>query len=348
MVKKLTDALKNGSISIVKNRKCRHMKIGSINIPHGLCLAPLAGFSDRAFRMISKAHGAEYLCSEMVSAAAICYGDKKTPLLCEFGDDEMPIALQLFGSRPDFVSEAARRISSGELAEYVKIPAAIDINMGCPVRKIVSNGEGSALMRDIPLAAKIVSETVNAVKLPVTVKIRAGFDDTNKNAPEMARALEAAGASMICVHGRTRGQMYSGSADLDIIAEVKKAVKIPVVGNGDIFSAEAAKNMLEKTGCDGIMIARGAMGNPWIFDELCAFFENKPYTPPSKTEIIAEAIRHLDLMCSFKEERFAIPEARKIMSDYIRGISGASAARGKINSASTADEMKEILYTLVK
>lgn len=322
------------------------MKIHSINIPHGLCLAPLAGVSDRAFRVISKEHGAEYMCSEMVSAAAICYGDKKTPKLCEFGDDEMPLALQLFGSRPDFVSEAARRISDGSLADYVKIPAAIDINMGCPVRKIVSNGEGSALMRDIPLAAKIVSETVKAVKLPVTVKIRAGFDETNKNAPEMAKALEDAGAAMICVHGRTRAQMYSGKADLKVIAEVKNAVKIPVVGNGDIFSAEAAKTMLAETGCDGIMIARGAMGNPWIFDELTAFFDGKPYTPPTINEIVSQAVHHLDLMCEFKEEQFAIPEARKIMSHYIHDIPGASAARGKLNMAATKDEMKEILYSL--
>ena len=324
------------------------MKIQSIEIPHGLCLAPLAGVSDRAFRIISKAHGAEYLCSEMVSAAAICYGDKKTPKLCEFGDDEAPLALQLFGSRPDFVSEAARRISDGTLADYVKIPSVIDINMGCPVRKIVSNGEGSALMRDVPLAAKIVSETVKNVNLPVTVKIRAGFDEEHKNAPEMAKALEAAGASMICVHGRTRTQMYSGKADLEIIAKVKEAVKIPVVGNGDIFSASAAKAMFNETGCDGIMIARGAMGNPWIFDELHAFFDGKEYIPPSICEVIDEAVRHLDLMCRFKDEQFAIPEARKIMSYYIHDIPGASAARGKINTAACADEMKEILYSLVK
>lgn len=323
------------------------MKIQSIEIPHGLCLAPLAGVSDRAFRIISKSHGAEYLCSEMVSAAAICYGDKKTPKLCEFGEDEEPIALQLFGSRPDFVSEAARRISDGSLADYVKIPSAIDINMGCPVRKIVSNGEGSALMQNIPLAAKIVEETVKAVNLPVTVKIRAGFDEDSKNAPEMAKALEAAGASMICVHGRTRKQMYSGKADLEIIAAVKKAVKIPVVGNGDIFSAEAAKTMLAQTECDGIMIARGAMGNPWIFDELHAYFEGREFTPPTTEEIIAEAIRHLDLVCKFKEEQFAIPEARKIMTYYIHDVSGASAARGKINSARTAKDMKEILNSLI-
>ncbi len=323
------------------------MKIHTIDIPHGLCLAPLAGVSDRAFRMICRAHGAEYLCSEMISAAAICYGDKKTPRLCEFGENEMPIAIQLFGSRPDFLAEAARRISDGSLADYVQIPAAIDINMGCPVRKIVSNGEGSALMRDVPLAASIVRAVVGATHLPVTVKIRAGFDEAHKNAPEMAKALEDAGAAMLCIHGRTRAQMYSGKADLSVIAAVKSAVQIPVVGNGDIFSAEAAKTMLRETGCDGIMIARGAMGNPWIFDELTAYFAGKSYTPPTTEEIIREAAHHLDLMCAFKEERFAIPEARKIMSHYIRDIRGASAARGKLNLAETADEMKNILYALL-
>ncbi len=323
------------------------MKIRNIDIPNGLCLAPLAGVSDRAFRKICRAHGAEYLCSEMVSATAICYGDKKTPKLCEFGEDEMPLALQLFGSRPEYLAEAARRISDGSLSETVGIPAAIDINMGCPVRKIVTNGEGSALMRDVPLAASLVRAVVGATHLPVTVKIRAGFDETNKNAPEMAKALEDAGASMICVHGRTRAQMYSGNADLAVIAAVKQAVRIPVVGNGDIFSAEAAKTMLSETGCDGIMIARGAMGNPWIFDELTAFFEGRPYTPPSTEEILEEAARHLDLMCTFKEERFAIPEARKIMGYYVRDIRGASKVRGKLNFAETAEEMKRILYSLL-
>lgn len=323
------------------------MKIHSIDIPHGLCLAPLAGVSDRAFREICKSHGAEYLTSEMVSATAICYGDKKTPSLCVFGEGEMPIALQLFGSRPDFVAEAARRIAAGTLAEGVGIPAAIDLNMGCPVRKIVSNGEGSALMRDIPKAAAIVRAVVDAVNIPVTVKIRAGFDAEHKNAPEMAKALEDAGAAMICVHGRTRAQMYSGKADLAVIAAVKAAVRIPVVGNGDIFSAEAAKVMLRETGCDGIMIARGAMGNPWIFDELLADFEGREYVPPTPREIVDEAARHLDLVCKYKVEQFAIPEARKIMGHYIHDIRGASAARGKLNFAETADAMKEILYSLL-
>ena len=214
------------------------MKIQNIEIPHGLCLAPLAGVSDRAFRTLCRAHGAEYLCSEMVSAAAICYGDKKTPALARFDEAEMPIAIQLFGHDPAMMAEAARRIATGTLAEDVRIPAAIDINMGCPVKKIVSNGEGSALMRTPALAAEIVRAVKSAVHLPVTVKIRAGYDDTHKNAPELAKYLEDAGASMICVHGRTREQMYAGRADLSVIAAVKAAVRIPVVGLGGVMSAE--------------------------------------------------------------------------------------------------------------
>ena len=321
------------------------MKIQNIEISHGLCLAPLAGVSDRAFRTLCRAHGAEYLCSEMVSAAAICYGDKKTPALARFDEAEMPIAIQLFGHDPAMMAEAARRIATGTLAEDVRIPAAIDINMGCPVKKIVSNG--SALMRNPALAAEIVRAVVKAVNLPITVKIRAGYDDTHKNAPELAKYLEDAGASMICVHGRTREQMYAGRADLSVIAAVKAAVRVPVVGNGDIFSAEDARRMLRETDCDGVMIARGAMGNPWIFDELRADIDGVPFTPPTDREIIDTAVEHLDLMCADKPAAVAVREARKLIAYYIHGFPGAAAARGAINAAETAEEVKAILYELV-
>lgn len=323
------------------------MKIQNIEIPHGLCLAPLAGVSDRAFRLLCRAHGAEYLCSEMISAAAICYGDKKTPTLARFDKSEMPMAIQLFGHDPGFMAEAAGRIAEGTLADYVPVPAAIDINMGCPVRKIVSNGEGSALMRTPALAADIVRAVVGAVKLPVTVKIRAGFDDAHKNAPELAKRLEDAGAAMICVHGRTREQMYAGRADLGVIAAVKAAVKIPVVGNGDIFSAADASRMLAETGCDGVMIARGAMGNPWVFDELHAQIDGVPYTPPTEREIIDTAAHHLDLMLENKPADIAVREARKIIAYYLHDFAGAAAARGRLNAAGSAEEMKEILYSLL-
>lgn len=323
------------------------MKIQNIEIPHGLCLAPLAGVSDRAFRLLCRAHGAEYLCSEMISAAAVCYGDKKTPTLARFDKSEMPMAIQLFGHDKNFMAEAARRVAEGTLADYVPIPAAIDINMGCPVRKIVSNGEGSALMRNPARAADIVRAVVGAVSLPVTVKIRAGFDDAHKNAPELARRLEDAGAAMICVHGRTREQMYAGRADLGVIAAVKAAVKIPVVGNGDIFSAADASRMLAETGCDGVMIARGAMGNPWIFDELHAQIDGVPYTPPTEREIIDTAAHHLDLMLENKPADIAVREARKIIAYYLHDFAGAAAARGRLNAAESAEEMKEILYSLL-
>lgn len=323
------------------------MKIQNIEIPHGLCLAPLAGVSDRAFRTLCRAHGAEYLCSEMVSAAAICYGDKKTPALARFDASEMPIAIQLFGHDPVQVAEAARRIAEGTLADDVGIPAAIDINMGCPVKKIVSNGEGSALMRAPALAAEIVRAVVRAVSLPVTVKIRAGYDDAHKNAPELAKRLEDAGAAMICVHGRTREQMYAGRADLSVIAAVKAAVRVPVVGNGDIFSAEDARRMLNETGCDGVMIARGAMGNPWIFDELRADIDGLPFKKPTDREVIDTAALHLDLMCADKPAAVAVREARKLIAYYIHGFPGAAAARGAINAAETADEVKAILYGLL-
>lgn len=323
------------------------MKIKNIEIPHGLCLAPLAGVSDRAFRTVCRAHGAEYLCSEMVSAAAICYGDKKTPTLARFDPAEMPLAIQLFGHDPAMMAEAARQIATGTLDADVGIPAAIDINMGCPVKKIVSNGEGSALMRDPALAEAIVRAVVRAVDLPVTVKIRAGFDSAHKNAVELARRLEDAGAAMVCVHGRTREQMYAGRADLTVIAAVKAALRIPVIGNGDIFSTADARRMLYETGCDGVMIARGAMGNPWIFDELRADAEGLLFTPPSDREIIDTAAMHLDLMCADKPAAVAVREARKLIAHYIHGFPGAAAARGAINAAETADAVKEILYGLL-
>lgn len=322
------------------------MNIKNIEIPHGLCLAPLAGVSDRAFRKICRAHGAEYLCSEMVSAAAICYGDKKTPRLCAFDEDEMPMAIQLFGARPAFFAEAAKRIAEGTLEAGLRIPAAIDINMGCPVRKIVSCGEGSALMRDPQLAADIVRAVKEAVDIPVTVKIRAGFDENSVNAPEFAARLEDAGADMICVHGRTRAQMYSGRADLSVIAAVKARVRVPVCGNGDIFSAADALRMFRETGCDGVMVARGAMGNPWIFEEISAALSGRLFTPPKKDEIVAEALRHLSLMLETKPQAIAIPEARKHMAQYIRNFRGAAAARGRLNTCEREAEMRQVLLEL--
>lgn len=327
--------------------------IGKYTLSHGLFLAPLAGVSDRAFRDVCRAKGAEYTVSEMVSAKALCYEQRtkkesapaKTAPLASVYENEMPMAIQLFGSEPEFMAEAARLIEEMAYRGCTSNtpPAAIDINMGCPVPKIVGNGEGSALMKNPPLAADIVRAVCRAVSLPVTVKIRAGWDADSINAPEMAKRLEDAGASLIAIHGRTRAQMYAPSADLGVIADIKKSVSVPVVGNGDILTAADAIRMYEQTGCDGVMIARGALGNPWLFAEIRALLENKPYTPPSLEERMETALSQISFMVEEKGERIAIAEARKHLSWYTKGIDGAAAARLAINNASTLAEMTVIL-----
>ncbi|MBE6554456.1 MAG: tRNA dihydrouridine synthase DusB [Ruminococcaceae bacterium] len=334
------------------------MKIADIIIPNGLFLAPLAGVSDRTFRRLARQFGAEYTTSEMVSAKALVYEQRshrpvtearvRTAPLAAVMADEAPMAVQLFGAEPQFVAEAAKLLESGEYRGACGEipPAAIDLNMGCPMAKIVGNGEGSALMKNPALAAQIVRTAVNAVKLPVTVKIRAGWDKNSINAVEMAKRLEDAGAAMICVHGRTREQMYAPSADWSIIRAVKEAVSIPVVGNGDIFSAADAQRMLRETGCDGIMIARGAQGNPWIFSEIRCALEGKPYTAPSLQERLTVAFEHARSLVSEKGERIGVAESRKHMAWYLHGVRGAAAARGEIMRASTLSELQEIFDRL--
>ncbi len=332
-----------------------NIKIGNYTLKHGLFLAPLAGVSDRPFRDICRRHGAEYTVSEMVSAKALCYeqstkkADKiRTAPLASVYSYEMPMAIQLFGSEPEFMARAAELIESmsynGCLSDTA--PAAIDINMGCPVHKVVGNGEGSALMKTPELAGRIVRAVADAVKLPVTVKIRAGWDDNSKNAPELAKILESSGASLIAVHGRTRNQMYAPSSDNKIIAAVKKAVSVPVVGNGDIYTADDALRMLEETNCDGLMIARGALGNPWLFEEITARLEGRSYAPPSKKERISEALSQIEQMIEEKGEYIAVAESRKHLSWYTKGMAGAPKARAEINSAKSFDEMKKILMNL--
>ena len=333
------------------------MKIGEIELKHGLCLAPLAGVSDRSFRLLSKEYGAEYTVSEMVSAKALCYEQKcrkesalRTAPLAAVLRSESPMAVQLFGAEPEFMAEAARLLESGDyLGNSSEIPpAAIDVNMGCPMQKIVGNGEGSALMKTPHLAAEIVKAMTKAVKLPVTVKIRAGWDNAHINAVEMAKMLEEAGAKMICVHGRTRQQMYAPGADWEIIARVKEAVRVPVVGNGDIFSADDALRMLSQTRCDGVMIARGAQGNPWIFEETIARLEGKEYTPPAARERLDVALRHAREIVAHKGERVGIPESRKHMAWYLHDIRGAAAARAAVMQASRIDDYREIFEKLLE
>lgn len=335
------------------------MRIGNTEIAHGLFLAPLAGVSDRSFRRMARRFGAEYTVSEMVSAKALCYEQlskrpvtdtrvRTAPLAAVFREEE-PMAVQLFGAEPSFVAEAARLLESGEYRGACGEipPAAIDINMGCPMAKIVGNGEGSALLKDPALAADIVRATVRATSLPVTVKIRAGWDAESINAVEVAKRLEDAGASMICVHGRTRAQMYAPSADWSIIRAVKEAVSVPVVGNGDVFSGEDALRMLRETGCDGVMIARGAQGNPWIFSEVSAALEGRPYTPPTLTERLSIALEHAEDIVREKGERIGIAESRKHMAWYLHGIRGAATARNAVMTATTLDGLRAIFAGLM-
>ena len=336
------------------------MTINGIEIPHGLFLAPLAGVSDRVFRGLARRYGAEYTTSEMVSAKALCYEQlQKRPItesrvrtapLAAVMRDEAPMSVQLFGAEPSFMAEAAKLLESGEYRGACGeiTPTAIDVNMGCPMAKIVGNGEGAALMRNPILAAEIVRTMANAVRLPITVKIRAGWDKNSINAVEMAKRLEDAGARMICIHGRTREQMYAPSADWSIIKSVKESVLIPVVGNGDIFCADDALRMMRETGCDGVMIARGAQGNPWIFDEIRCAMDGVPYSPPTIEARLSVALEHAEALVALRGERVGLPDSRKHMAWYLHGIRGAAAARDEIMHAQSLDELRMIFEKLAQ
>lgn len=331
------------------------VKIGNVVLKNGVFLAPMAGFSDYSFRRICREHGAKYTVSEMVSAKALCYeqsskkSEYKTAPLAAVKKDEEPMAIQLFGSEPHFVAEAARMIEERSYKGCISdtVPTAIDINMGCPMHKIVGNGEGSALMKNPKLAAQIVYETAKALRhTPVTVKIRAGWDDASKNAPEMAKMLEDAGASLICVHARTKEQMYNPGIDISIIEKVKKAVRIPVIGNGDIYTADDAISMINRTGCDGIMIGRGAIGNPYIFDEILAAMNGEEYQKPTLDEIIATCIKHIELIREDKGEHTASAEIKKHAAMYIKGVRSAASIRDRIMKTHSTYEIEEILLEL--
>lgn len=312
------------------------MKIGNLNFRNGLFLAPLAGVTDHPFRRLCVRCGAEYVTTEMISAKAIRYGDLKTWRLGRIYDDERPAAVQLFGSEPEIMayaaSECERRLS----------PASVDINMGCPMPKIYNNGDGSALMKSPALCGELVAAVKSAVSVPVTVKIRAGIDAEHINAVDVALECEKNGADCVYVHGRTREQLYSGSSDPTVIAAVKAALKIPVVANGDVTDAASATALLEKTGADGVMVARGAMGNPWIFSEIAAALEHRPYTPPTADERLSLIKEHIAVHITEKGER-ALPELRKHLSWYIHGLPGSAAARAEINKATTGQELYSLL-----
>ena len=313
------------------------LRFGNVELKYGLFLAPLAGYTDMAMRTVARAHGAEMTVTEMVSARALCYGDKKTPALARILDSELPAAVQIFGSEPDFMAEGARIVARG--MDGGVAPSAIDINMGCPVKKIVSAGDGSALMKNPALAYDIVRAVVSAISIPVTVKLRAGWDEEHKNAVEVALAVEEAGASLVTVHGRTRAQMYSGHASLDIIANVKNALHIPVVGNGDICSSSDALRMKRETECDGIMIGRGAVGNPFLFDEIRATLSGEAHTPPSPEERMETALWQLRLAIEEKGEKDAVLCARKQFADFAAGMRGAAALRAALHRAESYAEL---------
>ena len=322
------------------------MKIGNTEIGR-VMLAPMAGAADTAFRIICARHGCGYAVTEMISAKAVTYGDKKTSQLAEITKDEAPTACQIFGHEPDVMAKACDIL----LEEYAKggvMPVAIDINMGCPVPKIVKNGEGSALMRNLPLAKKIIEAVVkSAGDVPVTVKMRLGWDMGSICVTDLAKIAEDSGAAAICVHARTRSQMYSPSADWSYIKKVKEAVSIPVIGNGDVFSGADAKRMIEETGCDAVAIARGAMGNPWIFEEATALLEGKIFSPISPAQKIQGAIDHLDLLIKLKGEARAVPESRAHMDKYTKGLYGAPRIRNAVNLAESAEEIKALLRSLL-
>ena len=322
------------------------MKIGNVTLKHGLFLAPLAGYTDYAMRTVARKAGAEMTVSEMVSSRALCYHDEKTPALARVGEDELPMAVQIFGSEPHFMAEAAKMVAEGMGGGV--IPTAIDINMGCPVKKIVSAGDGSALMKDPALVYNIVRSVSLAVSLPVTVKIRAGWDERHKNAVEVAKAAEAGGAALITVHGRTRSQLYSGTADREIIAAVKSAISCPVVGNGDIRTAADAISMMKETGCDGVMIGRGAVGNPFIFREIISALEGEAYTPPSLSERLSVALHQLRLAVTDKGERTGIHEARKQFCEYLRGVRGATVMRVAVNHAESYGEIEALAENFLR
>lgn len=312
------------------------LTIGDVTLENNVILAPMAGVTDLPFRLLCKEQGAGLLCMEMISAKAIMYHNKNTEKLMEIAPQEL-VALQLFGSEPDVIAEVAAQIEERPFA-------ILDINMGCPVPKIVNNGEGSALMKNPHLAAEIVRKTVQAVKKPVTVKIRKGFDGQNVNAAELAKYLEDAGASAITVHGRTREQYYSGQADWEIIHKVKEAVAIPVIGNGDITDGASAKRMLEQTGCDGIMVGRAAQGNPWIFREITAFLQDGTEPARPTVEDVKEMIRrHAGLQLACKGEYIGIREMRKHVAWYIAGYPNSARLRKAVCSVEHLDELTELL-----
>lgn len=317
------------------------MQIGNVTIPNNLILAPMAGVTDLPFRLLCKEQGAGLVCTEMVSAKAISFHNKNTEALMRTEPGERPVSLQLFGSDPCIISEMAAYIEDRPFD-------ILDINMGCPVPKVAGNGEGSALMKNPGLVEQIVSRTVRVTKKPVTIKIRKGFDAEHVNAVEIARIAEASGAAAVAVHARTRDQYYAGRADWDIIRRVKEAVSIPVIGNGDVNSPESARQMLEETGCDGVMIGRAARGNPWIFRRILTFMETgEDPGKPDRKQVTEMILRHAQMLLAYKGEYTGMREMRKHIAWYTAGFPHSAKLRAKTNEISTMEELRELLTKVV-
>ena len=325
------------------NQPVSRLQIGSVTLENNLILAPMAGVTDLPFRLLAKEQGAGLICMEMVSAKALQYNNKNTYQLLEVNPKERPVSLQLFGSDPDCISEMAKRIED-------KPFDILDINMGCPVPKVVNNGDGSALMKNPALAGEILRKTVKAIKKPVTVKIRKGFDEEHVNAVEMAKIAEDAGVAAIAVHGRTREQYYSGKADWEIIAKVKDAVSIPVIGNGDVLDAKDVIAMKTQTDCDGFMIGRGAQGNPWIFSQILHYFETGEIIgKPPMEEMVETMLRHAKMQIEFRGDEFSgIREFRKHAAWYTAGYKNSAKLRGMVNEVCTYEELEELFHRILQ